>query len=106
MLRLFQAMKKYFKLHFASVNKEKIKEIIEKQYSSLIYEEIVKSIEELSWESILEAMKKRGEEKDEELSFKLHNLYYENKPNQNEILKIIQNETVIQKIFKKLCPHK
>ena len=51
-------------------------------------------------------MKKRGEEKDEELSFKLHNLYYENKPNQNEILKIIQNETVIQKIFKKLCPHK
>ena len=98
-LRIYQALNKYFKLYFLHVDENKIKEIIEKQYSPFIYSEIKNKIDNTNFETIKEMLRsdefksinleENKEEKLEELKKKLHKIAYKHKPNQNKILKII-----------------
>jgi len=107
MLRLFQGMKLYFKLYYANVNSNKIKETIEKKYSEAIYAQIIKSLKELTYESLKEAMKKEKNnenEKSEDLKLRkaLHNKYFENPPNQKELFKIINYKPTFKERVKNL----
>jgi len=97
MLRLFQGFCKYFQLKRKKIDEEKIKKIIEKQYSPMIYQEIIKTLNTINDEMVKISIRAGADgsiQKDtiikNELKTKLFNLYKKNKPNQKIIFNIIR----------------
>jgi len=110
MLKLFQGFKLFFKLHFAKVEENLIKEKIEKQFSNTIYDEIMRTLNNLTFDYIKNVMRESGNydnsEIINELSRKLHVFYWDSPPNQNKILDMLNNSNIFKKIYNRLCPHK
>jgi len=115
-LRFYQAFKKYFKLYFKKVAEEKIKEEIENKYTPEIYQMIKNTLINLNYsqETLFKILKEeqpsentlKNNEYIKEIKKNLHKFYFENPPNQNEIIKIITHQTILSKIFKKICNKK
>jgi len=113
MLKLYQGFNRYFKLKWKNYDNKKIQEMIEKQYSNAVYNEIIRTIKTINEKQIFDSIKTRLENQKEneeelvkkELKYKLYKLYQKNPPNQNEIIKIIdKKESFFEKIYHKLCP--
>lgn len=109
-LRLYQGYGKYFKFYFANTPPEIIREKIEKQFGSEVYNEIIRCINSFDFDYIKAGLINLGKEKEEqdkktleEIKEKLNNFYLKNQPEQNEILKIIDKPDIFEKIFSKLC---
>lgn len=103
LLRYYQTLKTYFELKWKNVSQDEIKEKIEKKYSKQNYEKLMLTLEVTTQKRIMETFFIKDDvpinENNEKIIKKLGEIYKNNPPNQNEILKIIKKSNFFQKLF-------